>query len=476
MQWAKRGLWDRAGIVFVLVGVSFLAPRGFFAPSAALSQSGSQSPKAPADPLPDIVPNHVASATPNGTKDRHAPLRLLDDHIPDKPTVAPSFRIPIDTLGFTVPGPFYFGKRFSMASLDFLSDDHLLLTFRVPGLIHRESGRDSGEYERQIRALVLNAKTGQTEAEALWTVHDYARYLWMLKDGHFLLRDRDQLEQGDSSLVLKPALQFPGPLNWLELDPQQQYIVTNSREPADVEAKPGQVGSPPTAATSIVADGQNASDPANTVVRILERSTGKVMMVSRVRSTIHLPINADGYLERLKGNGQMWLLNLKFFSGGSRMLGRIESVCSPYFDFVSQSEFLVTACGDWGGKRLSAFTIDGRRLWDDDTTSSAFWPINVMSPDGSRLALETLQVIRPMSTYAPIDTDDVRVQLVRILNAADGTVALEAIASPALDSGGNVAISSTGRKVALLSDGAIQVFELPAAPPLPASAAVPAAR
>ena len=58
-------------------------------------------------------------------------------------------------------------------------------------------------------------------------------------------------------------------------------------------------------------------------------------------------------------------------------------------------------------------------------------------------------------------------QLVRVFNAADGKVALEAPASPALDSGGNVAISPAGRRVAILNAGAIQVFDLPAAPPLP---------
>jgi hypothetical protein len=45
------------------------------------------------------------------------------------------------------------------------------------------------------------------------------RYLWMLKDGHFLLRDRDALKQGDATLELKPVLRFPGPLLWLEMDP-----------------------------------------------------------------------------------------------------------------------------------------------------------------------------------------------------------------------------------------------------------------
>jgi hypothetical protein len=68
-----------------------------------------------------------------------------------------------------------------------------------------------------------------------------------------------------------------------------------------------------------------------------------------------------------------------------------------------------------------------------------------------------------------LDAEAVKGQLVRVFNAADGKVALEAPASPALDSGGNVAISPTGRRVAILNAGAIQVFDLPAAPPLPAA-------
>jgi len=73
-------------------------------------------------------------------------------------TVQPAFTIPVEPLGFTAPASFYLGTRVSVASLDFLDENHLLFTFRVPGLIHRDprdlSGSDPGQ-ERQIRALVL---------------------------------------------------------------------------------------------------------------------------------------------------------------------------------------------------------------------------------------------------------------------------------------------------------------------------------
>ena len=198
------------------------------------------------------------------------------------------------------------------------------------------------------------------------------------------------------------------------------------------------------------------------------------MLVSRVRSTVHLPINAEGYLERLRGNGQTWLLNLSYFTGGSRVVGRVESSCSPVFEFISQNELLVKGCTSWGGSRLVALTADGRRLWDEVSATSEVWPNTAMSPDGSRLAFETLEVSRPVNAFNPLEGEDVRGQLVRIINAADGSVALEATASPPLDAGGNVAISPSGRRAAILIDGAVQVFDLPAAPALPGPSTTPA--
>ena len=62
-----------------------------------------------------------------------------------------------------------------------------------------------------------------------WTVHDRYRYLWMLKSGHFLLRDRNNLLEGDATLKLKPYLDFPGPVLGVDLDPDQHFLVTNSR-------------------------------------------------------------------------------------------------------------------------------------------------------------------------------------------------------------------------------------------------------
>jgi hypothetical protein len=193
------------------------------------------------------------------------------------------------------------------------------------------------------------------------------------------------------------------------------------------------------------------------------------MLVSRVRTAVHLPINSDGYLEELRGQGWQWTLNLSYFDGGSRMLGNVDSRCDPSDDFISPQEILVTACMSDGSNKLVAMTTAGRTLWADQTPSVAVWPEIAIASGGLRIARETLGVSHPVNAYSPIDADDIKGQWVTVYDAATGDLALEAPLSPPLDSGGNVAISSSGRRVAVLNAGAIQVFELPAPPPLPAS-------
>jgi hypothetical protein len=385
------------------------------------------------------------------------------------------------------------GKHISLVSLDFLDENRLLFTFRVPGLLRREAGENGTGDERQIRAVVLALPAGTVEAEALWTVHDRVRYLWMLKDGHFLLRDRDNLELGDATLVLKPYLHFPGPLLYVEMDPTQQFLVTDSREPeaktnkpgeaAGTVTRPGQQRSPeadnkPAAtltanAGSAAMNGMAPAAQRDLIVRILRRDSGQVLLVSRTNTAVHLPINADGYLERLRGRGDRWLLNLKTFNGGSAVVGQVDSTSSPSFDFVSQREVLATTFTALGDRKLVAMGTDGRRLWEYFTYRETAWPLPVRSPDGSRLAWEALAVTQPVSDNSPLDPEDVKGQLVEVLNAADGKVVLDAPASPALDAGGNVAISPSGQRVAVVNGGQIQVFELPPAAPLPDPAAHP---
>jgi hypothetical protein len=288
----------------------------------------------------------------------------------------------------------------------------------------------------------------------------------MLHDGHFLLRSQNDLQLGGASLELQPSLHFQEPLLWLELDPTQQWIVTNSREPADSRLSPGDVPSPTTASANISSDVLPIPAKSDIVLRILHRESGRVMLVSRVRGTLHLPINADGYLEALRGKGHEWIVNLSSFTGGSRMIGKVDSTCSPALEFISQREVLATTCNADGSRWMIALSTDGKVLWSSAAQATQIWPRLVSAPNGLRMARETLLVNHGVDASTPLTFEDVKAQVVEVYDAADGKRSLLVQASPVLDGGGNVAISPSARRVAVLNAGAIQVFELPVPAPL----------
>ena len=153
-------------------------------------------------------------------------------------------------------------------------------------------------------------------------------------------------------------------------------------------------------------------------------------------------------------------MNLSYFTGGSKLLGNVDTACDPDDEFLSQDEILITGCNSDGARKLVAMTTEGKTLWIAQAPETEMWPQLTMAPNGSRLAWTTLDTSRLVGTFAPMDTDDVKEQSVTVFDAATGDIALVSPLSPILDAGGNVAISPSGRRVALLNAGAIQIFDL----------------
>src|SRR5579864_7450762 len=83
-------------------------------------------------------------------------------------------------------------------SLDFVDDDHLLLTFNPKKMFTRLPDCPSTHDDRLIHAVVLSVPDGKVAREADWYLHDHERYLWALGSGHFLLRRLNTLYLVDS--------------------------------------------------------------------------------------------------------------------------------------------------------------------------------------------------------------------------------------------------------------------------------------
>jgi hypothetical protein len=399
------------------------------------------------------------------------PLPKILDRYPESPSLPPTFTIAAGPLGFSVPGDNYLLRRESLVSLDFVDEDRILFTFRVPRLLQRDAGDNSDDKKQQIQALVLSLPSGKIESRATWTVPDRSRYLWMLNDGHFLLRVPDGLDEGDAQFQMKPYLRLPGRLLWIAMDPKQQVIITNSLEPANAsqkadESKPGGLGAPVIEQADSTKDGQKPEEQEVLVARTQKLESGEVMRETRVpwtNQTSDWPMNSEGYLEDSQAGANQWVLKLSGFSGEDRVLTRIDSSCPPRYNFVSEADLLLLTCDPVSGWKLRAMSTRGDSLWETRTAMNAMMPSLVAAPDGSRIARETLLLKRSVDKYKRmISAQDLEGQIVKVFDAANGKIVLESPLTPILDGGGNVAISPSGQRVAILNAGAIQVFQLPA--------------
>lgn len=76
------------------------------------------------------------------------------------------------------------------------------------------------------------------------------------------------------------------------------------------------------------------------------------------------------------------------------------------------------------------------------------------------MARETLFVTHPIDAFSPLSFEDVLGQLVEVYDTSTGKVVARVPASPVLDGGGNVAISPSGKRLAVLDAGLIQVYDV----------------
>ncbi len=390
------------------------------------------------------------------------------DKLPPIPTMAPSFTIPAAPLGYGTPGITYLGRNQTLITLIFLDEDHLLFSFRATGLMERDTDEAHSSAPRQMRGVVLKLPEGKVEHETTWTLPDRKPFLWTLGDSRFLLRDRDGLQIGDATLKTKLVSALPGQFLGASLDPAGKFLLASAIDPQAHFDSTNGLGTRK-ALSLKTADGQSA-EVKDVADRLVQLDSGQVLSTRHGTSVSPASINSEGTLETTHDKLDQWNLGIRSFNGGSANFARVESTCLPKSQFASQNEVLVAGCTEGHVPKLSAISSGGQVLWQAETPIAVVPPHFAFSRDGSRFARETIVFKHPPSP----DTETlwvkvVKGQVVRVFDASNGKVVLETPVSPVLDAGGNMALSPSGRRLAVLHEGAIELFDLPASTPTPNS-------
>ncbi len=76
-----------------------------------------------------------------------------------------------------------------------------------------------------------------------------------------------------------------------------------------------------------------------------------------------------------------------------------------------------------------------------------------------------LHVSHTIDLVDSLDDEDVREQVVQVFDSATGALLMATNASPILTAGQNFALSEDGERLAVLHDGAIEIYNVPSPAP-----------
>ncbi len=377
----------------------------------------------------------------------------------------PASRIMVEPLGFVPPAAFFTPYRIPSTTLDFLDDTHLLFTFHVAKLMRREKDEPPEDQDQLIRAVVLSVPTGKIESEGTWRMHDRDRYLWMLRDGHFLMRQRNTLYIGDKSLVMTTWLHPEGKLATVQLSPDASTLVAEfAKEKKLYDEDGNRVDAGPTLGDDAPRFPEHPSEYSMIVVDTHEHSAKRV---GTLRHPVVLPMVEGGYLGVEQGSGKEWQVSINSFGGEHRIVTKVVSPCQPTVEPVSQHAFLVRSCLPFSSDRLvDAFDIKGNKLWEQIWQSRFAWGNFSYSLSENRFAYSSIEVNHSLAPLDPIDQASILGQPVGVFDVQTGKPEVVLDASPILTAGNNFALSPDGETFAVLRAGAIEVYSLGAKAPV----------
>jgi hypothetical protein len=194
-----------------------------------------------------------------------------------------------------------------------------------------------------------------------------------------------------------------------------------------------------------------------------------VLAALKTESPIHVPITSNGYVgvgkDKSDKNQDQFLVRFIPFEGESLVLGRVASTCTPHEEFLSPVALMIESCGPKSTDLyLDAWTTEGKKLWSGQREGHLVWPTFAYSRTSGRFAVSLLRVNHFIDLVDSLNDEDVREQVVQVFDSATGALLMTTTASPILSAGQNFALSEDGERLAVLREGAIEIYKVPSPP------------
>ncbi len=394
----------------------------------------------------------------------------------------PALRIPLEPLDFQALPQQVLSSGASILTLHYVDAKHLLLTFNRRRLMKRIPDDPETDVDRNIDAVLLELPSGKVLARTSWRLHDPGQYLWSLGNGDFLLRQRNALTMlqplsglasGDAFRE-QPFVKSNRPIGSVLVSPSGDLLTLETLDrspylPRQKKPSPGTSGYAAAAAAAASA-GDAAAEEPQSLVQIdffrLQRSSEEKLGLVRAgtvasRNMVLIPIDSDGFLSVLDEGSSHWAFNFNSHAGKVNELSPFDSSCHPIPFLVSRSEFVAFGCrGGTDPRALGGFNLRGEEMWEQTFTDSFTAPSFSFAPAAGRFALSRLTTSSPVAPEQEINAG-FTAQTVTVYQTESGRQVFSLNCNPILRASENFALSPNGDDLAVLNNGAVEIYSLP---------------
>ncbi|HTU51257.1 MAG TPA: hypothetical protein VMF56_11715 [Acidobacteriaceae bacterium] len=363
----------------------------------------------------------------------------------------PDVRIPVVPLGYLPPGDLPAFYYYAMVDLHFIDADHLMFAFNTPVLLKRDNNCPDSDVQRMVQAVVFQLPSGKVLKQTHWELYDFMDFLWGLGDGRLLLRRCNQLETVGADLNPKPLIQAIGTIEDISFSPDHSLVVVQEKVKPDAQDKDR--GNLP----SVLAQ---ETDAPRTNISFIQLHPLHILGRAEVPLPTVIPVIANGLFEVLTAPHDKWVVNMQVFHGAQHQIATIRSLCPPLVQTISNTILMAETCSKGDQKEFGGYDLQGSLLWQIPVAPDQYYPRLITIPNGPHFAIESLRLNHPHAALDPLTKEDVAGEDINIYDALSGVRVATFQTTPAYTGGRNVDFSLDGQRMAVLHDGAIEIYSL----------------
>lgn len=354
----------------------------------------------------------------------------------------PAVKLSLDSLGVPALSTSFLDAGASMLTVNFLDDQHLLVTYSERSLVPRLPDDPKDDDDRMVAAEIVELPGGKVLATTHWHLHDHSRYLWALGQGRFMVRIRNVLYVMTPLTGLAEGHPFARAVfPWRAGRPNALFVSEDGR----VLTIESQVVDAESQEQIDVGDTVSVQQKVSTIFSFYrmkgDGGPGAPVEVSEAGSLrspqpFYLPLDSRGYLWPVETGSSHWAVMYDDMRGKEAQVGVLDSSCAPRLEMVSHAVYIALTCrGADDRVRMAGYGLDAQETWQEDFADFGA-PVFAYAPSAGRFAFSRKvdEVVQVTPGLVGVATPDATVerQSVRVYQSVSGEMLLKVDAYPTM--------------------------------------------